>query len=135
MAEHAGPPEWLTTADVVALFAIALGIDGSEARRRLRSESALDGAVARPRTYAEYRDADLALQAAALGHGVAQSQAFVDGNTRAALMAVLVFLDINGFHVAASDREMADWIERLSGGLCVDEFAQVLRRSMTRRTT
>jgi death-on-curing protein len=120
---------------VVALFAIALGIDGNEARRRLRSESALDGAVARPRTYAEYRDADLALQAAALGHGVAQSQAFVDGNTRAALMAVLVFLDINGFHVAASDRELADWIERLSGGLCVDEFAQVLRRSMTRRTT
>lgn len=130
MPEATEQPAWLTTAEVIALFAIALNIDDGEARRRLRSESALDGAVARPRAYADYQGADLALQAAVLGHGIAQAQAFIDGNKRAALMAVLVFLDINGVAVVATDPQLADWIEQLSGPAGVEEFAKLLREAM-----
>jgi hypothetical protein len=43
--------------------------------------------------YALYEDADLALRAAALAHGVAESQTFIDGNKRLALIAMLTFLD------------------------------------------
>jgi prophage maintenance system killer protein len=38
----------------------------------------------KPRGYAAYEDADLALQAAALAHGIAESQAFIDANKRLA---------------------------------------------------
>lgn len=67
----------------------------------------LEGALARPATHAHYQDADLALQAAVLAHGIAKTQPFIDGNKRAALVAMLTFLEINGARLQATDRELA----------------------------
>lgn len=61
-----------------------------------------------PGTYAHHEKADLALQAAVLAHGIAEGQHFLDGNKRMALVAMLTFLEINGFRLKASDRELAD---------------------------
>jgi death-on-curing protein len=63
-----------------------------------------------------YEQADMALQAAVLAHGIAQSQSFIDGNKRTALAAMLVFLELNGYAVGATDREMADWLIDFSRG-------------------
>ena len=84
-------------------------------------------ALARPAAYAHYEKADLAHQATALAHGIAEGQQFIDGNKRAALVAMLTFLEVNGLGVSASDRELADWILRFSAGATPEEVAALVR--------
>lgn len=44
------------------------------------------------------RDFNLAtVQAAVLAHGIAEPQSFVDGNKREALIALVTFLELNGY--------------------------------------
>jgi death-on-curing protein len=59
--------------------------------------------------YTHYEDADLALQAAMLAHGIAESQCFIDGNKRLALVAMLAFLEVNGYAVEASRPRKRAW--------------------------
>ncbi len=54
-------------------------------------------------SYAHYQQADLALQAAVLAHGIAETQPFVDGNKRDALIALITFLELNGYVLDAND--------------------------------
>ena len=93
----------------------------------LRNEGLLDSALARPLNVALYSDPDVAGLAASYGIGIAKNHAFVDGNKRAAFLAVGLFLVINGYRlvttqadatltmlaVAAGDMDegaLADWI-------------------------
>ena len=66
----------------------------------------------RPQFLAHYADADLVEQAAALANGISRSQAFVDGNKRAAYVATLAFLFRNGYSLAA---DRLDFATRLTG--------------------
>jgi death-on-curing protein len=83
-----------------------------------------------PKTYAHYQDADLALQAAVLAHGIAEGQQFIDGNKRTALIAMLAFLEVNGWRVEASDSELAEWILSFSVGATPETVAQLLISAM-----
>ena len=65
-----------------------------------------------------------------LAHGIAEGQSFVDGNKRLALIAMLTFLEVNGYSVPVSDRELADWIIGLSAGTTPEELADRLRAAM-----
>jgi hypothetical protein len=40
---------------------------------------------------------------------------------------MLTFLEINGFPVSASDRELAGWIIGLSAGMTPEELAELIR--------
>jgi hypothetical protein len=62
-----------------------------------------------------------------LAHGIAESQVFVDGNKRTALIALLTFLDINGWMLETDDVALASWILDLSRGLTAEDLAQRLR--------
>jgi death-on-curing protein len=84
--------------------------------------------------HADHDGADLALQAAVLAHGIAEGQHFIDGNKRAALIAMLTFLEINGAQVEARDRELADWILSLSAGATPERLAERLRRASCSET-
>lgn len=77
-----------------------------------------------------YLNADLPLQAAVLAHGIAEGQQFIDGNKRTALVAMLAFLEINGWGVRASDPELADWILSFSAGAAPEAVATLLRPAM-----
>lgn len=88
---------YLDADDVVALHADIFHCTVDQAGDQLRSLSGLEGAEARPRTHAAHAGADVALQAAVLAHGIAESQVFIDGNKRTALIALLIFLDIKGW--------------------------------------
>ncbi len=90
----------------------------------------MESAVARPETYAHYQDADVALQATVLAHGIAEGQQFIDGNKRTALIAMLVFLEINGWRVDASDLELADWILSFSQGTTPEAVAELVSSAM-----
>lgn len=87
--------EYLSTDDVVDLYIIAVRATGDEPQG-LRDRGLLESAVMRPQFLAHYGGADLFEQAAALAHGISRAQAFVDGNKRAALQAVSIFLRVNG---------------------------------------
>lgn len=96
-----------------AVFGAIIGGTTTQAADQLRNRAALAGALARPINHAQYENADLALQASTLAHGIAETQPFIDGNKRVALVMMLTFLELNGSRVQASDRELADWINRL----------------------
>ena len=87
---------YLEFEDALEIFAAITGGTAHQAADQLRSPAALEGALGRPASYAHYEQADLALQATVLAHGSAETQAFVDGNTRVALVAMLTFLELNG---------------------------------------
>ncbi len=84
----------------------------------------------RPKTHAHYEHADIASQAAALAHGIAETQPFIEGNKRSALAALLTFLAVNGYELLASQEERADWILRLGAGMSIDELAALIRRTL-----
>jgi len=123
-------PVYLTLADVLELHALIIGATAAEAADQLRNRTGLESAIARPETYAHYQDADLALQATVLAHGIAEGQQFIDGNKRTALIAMLVFLELNGRRVEASDPELADWILRFSRGATPEAVAKLVSSAM-----
>jgi prophage maintenance system killer protein len=93
---------YLTLEGVLEVYAAIIDGDAVQAADQLRSRESLEGAVGRPESYAHYEGADLALQPAVLAHGIAETQAFIDGNKRAALVSMLTFLEINGHRLAPS---------------------------------
>jgi death-on-curing protein len=62
-----------------------------------------------------------------LAHGIAEGQLFIDGNKRTALVAMLTFLEVNGWRVEASDPELANWILSFSAGATPEDLAKLLR--------
>ncbi len=90
---------YLDYQDALEIFAAIIGSTAQQAADQLRSPTALEGALGRPASYAHYEQADLPLQAAVLAHGIAQAQAFIDGNKRVALVSMLTFLELNGHGV------------------------------------
>lgn len=131
-AERPGEGEsvHLALQDVLELHALILGTTADVAVDRLRDRAGLEGALARPETYARYQDADLALQAAVLAHGIAEGQPFIDANKRTALIAMLTFLEINGRQVRATDPEMAEWIISFSSGATAEQVAELVRSAV-----
>lgn len=131
-AERPGEGEsvHLALQDVLELHALILGTTADVAVDRLRDRAGLEGALARPETYARYQDADLGLQAAVLAHGIAEGQPFIDANKRTALIAMLTFLEINGWQVRATDPEMAEWIISFSSAATAEQVAELVRSAV-----
>ena len=71
----------------------------------LRDEGLLESALARPLNLAAYGNPDLLELAAAYGVGLAKNHPFIDGNKRAAFLAVGLFMALNGRRLVASQAE------------------------------
>ncbi|HEX3804171.1 MAG TPA: type II toxin-antitoxin system death-on-curing family toxin [Solirubrobacteraceae bacterium] len=122
---------YLSVDDALEIYAAIFDLTTVQAEDHLRSREALEGALGRSATYAHYEDADLALQAAVLAHGIAETQPFVDGNKREALIAMITFLELNGYALSASDSELASWIISFAAGSTSEDVAKSLRVRMT----
>ena len=123
---------YLTVEEVLDINAEVLG-----GRHALRDRGLLESAVARPRASAFGRDAypDLLSKAAALLHSLTLNHAFVDGNKRTAVLATLVFLDLNGYIICWDQREALDFILRLAERqVDLDEVIDFLRERVQRRS-
>jgi death-on-curing protein len=94
----------------------------------LRDEGLLDSALARPLNLALYTEPDVAGLAAAYGVGVAKNHPFVDGNKRAAFLAVGMFLAVNGYRLHATQVDATLTVLAVAAGE-IDEatFAQWIR--------
>jgi death on curing protein len=123
---------YLSVDDLFDLHGALFGITSQQAADRLRSRSVLEGALARPQQHAVYAGADLALQAAVLAHGIAEGQAFIDGNKRTTLVALAAFLEINGYDLSMTEPALAHTILELSQELTVEHLAERMRRKLVR---
>ena len=94
----------------------------------LRDEGLLESALARAQNLAAYGEPDVADLAAAYGAGLAQNHPFVDGNKRAAFLAVGLFLALNGQRLVTTQADATLTMLALAAGE-IDEpaFAAWLR--------
>jgi death on curing protein len=95
----------------------------------IRDLTMLESALARPinkHTYAS--EFDLAGLAAAYAFGIARNHPFVDGNKRAAFVAMEVFLLINGFSLEIDETDaIATFLALAAGELTEDQLASWIR--------
>ncbi|NNM64757.1 MAG: type II toxin-antitoxin system death-on-curing family toxin [Burkholderiales bacterium] len=100
----------------------------------LRDEGLLDFALARSLSLMAYGEPDLAALAAAYGVGLAKNHAFVDGNKRAAFLAVGLFLALNGYRLAATQVDATlSMLAVASGDTSEDDFAAWIRTHLAQR--
>jgi death on curing protein len=99
----------------------------------LRDEGLLESALARPLNLVAYGQPDVAELAAAYGVGLAKNHPFVDGNKRAAFLAVGLFLRLNGHRLVASQADATiTMLSVAAGDISEAEFATWLRAHMNR---
>lgn len=115
---------YLEIEDVLGFYADLFDCSLAQAGDQLRSSDGLESALARPQFYAHYEDADLAMQAAVLAHGIAETQPFVEGNKRTALATLRAFLLLNGYTVTASQHERMEWMLSLAEGATAEALAE-----------
>ncbi|WP_439574362.1 type II toxin-antitoxin system death-on-curing family toxin [Phreatobacter sp.] len=112
-------PVWLSTELVIAIHHKQLREFGGP--QGIRDRGMLESALDRPRNKWAYEGAQLPEMAAAHAYGIARNHPFVDGNKRAALLAFVVFLDLNGVDFDVPETEMAAMILALAAGEVGDE--------------
>jgi death-on-curing protein len=95
----------------------------------LRDQGLLESALARPLNLAAYGSPDAADLAASYGVGLAKNHPFVDGNKRAAFLAVGLFLALNGQRLVANQADATLTMLAVAAGQ-MDEaaFARWLRQ-------
>jgi death-on-curing protein len=94
----------------------------------LRDEGLLESALARPVNLAYCGEPDFAALAASYGVGLAKNHPFIDGNKRVALLAVGMFLYLNGYRLRASQAEATTTMLNVAAGdITEDAFAEWLR--------
>lgn len=104
---------WVPEAAVRAMHAELVAEHGG--RAGIRDEGLLSSALARPRNRRVYGASTTLFElAAGYGVGIIRNHPFIDGNKRLALMVMYVFLEINGYSLAASEVDAADIMLRLA---------------------
>lgn len=104
-------------------------------RPGLRDDGLLESALARPHQLLADGQSDLASLAAAYCFGLIRKLALLDGNKRAAFLAVGLFLALNGHRLQASQSQATMTMLALSAGhLSEGEFAHWLSEHLQART-
>ena len=112
-------PIWLPLDLVLAIHESQLRKFGGPAG--VRDLGILESALGRPQNKWAYEGADLPVLAAAYAFGIARNHAFVDGNKRAALLAAVTFLGLNGIDFKVDEAEAAVMIRDLAAGIVSEE--------------
>ena len=106
---------WLTQAAVEAIHDEL--IDHYGGSHGLRDPGLLDSALARAKNlYAYGEEKSIPGLAAAYGWGLVKNHAFIDGNKRIALAAMVTFLDANDDELTCSEAEETMMILRAAAG-------------------
>jgi death-on-curing protein len=102
----------------------------------MRDEGLLDSALARPDNLAAYGEPDVADLAASYTVGLAKNHPFVDGNKRAAFLAIGLFLFVNGYRLEATQADATVTMLAVSAGE-IDEtaLAEWIRQHCAKRAT
>jgi len=118
---------WISKPALLLLHAESLAEHGGSPG--IRDVGLLDSALARPQNPVAYGQPDVAALAASYGWGIARNPPFIDGNKRAALLSVGLFLHLNGWRLTASQADTTRTMLALAAGdLPEDTLADWLRR-------
>lgn len=74
------------------------------------NESLLDSALAQPALALQFSEPSIYDIAAIYGYHICKNHAFNDGNKRTAVVAMMVFLDINGYDINTSENDIIETI-------------------------
>jgi death-on-curing protein len=126
---------WIDKRALLLLHDESLSLHGGSSG--LRDEGLLDSALARPLNRVAYAGEEapvFAELAAAYAVGLAKNHCFVDGNKRAAFLAVGLFMHLNGLRLTASQADATLAMQGVAdGSLTEAEFATWLRDRSARR--
>jgi death-on-curing protein len=122
---------WITRQALELLHNESLSLHGGAAGLR---DEGLESALARPLNLSAYGDPDVAALAAAYGVGLAKNHAFVDGNKRAAFLAVGLFLGLNGYRLTTTQVDATlTMLAVAAGETDEDQFAEWIRGRIVAR--
>jgi death on curing protein len=108
-------PTWIDERDALALHDRLLALDGGATG--LRDPGLLQSALARPRQLHAYGDnPDIIDTAAAYIAGIVRNHPFIDGNKRTGFLVGVLFLELNGYHLTATEESAAQAILSLAAG-------------------
>ncbi len=123
---------WIDKGALILLHDESLAEHGG--RAGLRDEGLLESALNKPLNLLAYGEPDLAELAASYATGLAKNHPFVDGNKRAAFLAVGMFLYLNGYRLQATQADATLTVLGLAAGdISEAAFAEWLRRCVVRR--
>ena len=124
-------PIWLDSQDLYVLHNQLLarfgGLEG------IRDEGLLESALYRPVQKFQYEpNSTLPELAASYSYGIARNHPFFDGNKRSALLAAIVFLEINSMKFNATEEEaVLETIALAAGERTEEEYAFWLTKNST----
>lgn len=125
-------PIWIDERDALTLHDRLLELHGG--RAGVRDENLLRSALARPRQHFAYAEAaDLIEMATAYTAGIVRNHPFIDGNKRTGFVVGILFLELNGYRMRASEEDAAQAVLQLAAGM-LDEpgYTAFLRANTTR---
>jgi len=125
-------PKWIGRRALVLLQRESLAAYGG--RAGIRDEGLLESALARPRQLWSYEaNSDVARLAAAYAAGLVRNHPFVDGNKRAAFLAVGLFPGLNGYQLVVDPADAATTVIALAADAMAEmDFAAWIRIGMRR---
>ena len=125
---------WVHKTALILLHDESLAEHGGAAG--MRDEGLFESALARPENLAAYETPDFAALAAAYGVGLAKNHPFVDGNKRAAFLAVGLFLALNGHRLYATQIEATTAMLAVAAGqMSESDFAEWIRQNSKKLKT
>jgi death-on-curing protein len=125
-------PVWLLRETVLAMHELLLGEFGG--RSGIRDEGLLDSALARAHNLAVHEKPSIFDLAAAIAFGIIKNHPFVDGNKRVGFTAAVVFLNLNGHELHATEVDATVRTLALAAGdMTETEYAGWLRKNMHTR--
>ena len=113
-------PEWISKETLLLLHSESIAEFGGS--MGIRDKGLLESALAKPQNrFACEQETDIAVLAASYGFGIAKNHPFVDGNKRAALSSIGLFLGLNGTRLTASQPATIKTILGLAAGNISEE--------------
>ncbi len=117
---------WIDLPEVLAIHAHQLDEHGGASG--LRDSDLLESVLARPRQRHAYGDPDVLDLAAAYTAAIIANHPFVDGNKRTGFVVGVLFLELNGPFLTASEADASQAVLDLAASeISEDEFASWLR--------
>ncbi len=114
-------PVWIDERDALTLHDRLLALYGGAPG--VRDPGSLASALARPRQLHAYADnPDVIELAAAYTAGIIRNHPFVDGNKRTGFVVGVLFLEMNGYRLIASEEDATQAVLSLAAGT-LDEAA------------
>jgi death on curing protein len=123
-----GEPRWISKAGLLVLHDRSIALHGGAPG--LRDEGLLESALARPVNCYHYEgQTDLPALAAIYLIALASNHPFIDGNKRAAFLAVGSFSRLNGQRLTATQADAARTVTNVAAGnRDVEQLAEWIRR-------